>query len=130
MQAPDPISHIYAKIGSEQPFFQLVDAFYSRVDKDLILRPMYPADLSKPKQHLALFLIQRFGGRETYSHERGHPRMRGRHMPFKIGQSERDAWMRNMTAALDTVPEFAPYRPEIVAFFNHFATFMINQPVQ
>ena len=130
MQAPpDPLSLIFAQVGSEKPFFQLVDAFYARVEKDLILRPMYPEDLSMPKKHLALFLIQRFGGRETYSEERGHPRMRARHLPFKIGQSERDAWMRNMTAALNTVPELAPFKEEITSFFDGFATFMINQPV-
>ena len=126
---PDPLSRIFAKVGSEKPFFQLVDAFYARVEKDLLLRPMYPEDLAMPKKHLALFLIQRFGGRETYSEERGHPRMRARHLPFKIGQSERDAWMRNMTAALDTVPELSPFKDEILTFFDGFATFMINQPV-
>ena len=129
MQAPDPISQIYAQLGSEKPIVELVDAFYSRVEKDLILRPMYPRDLELPRKHLALFLIQRFGGRETYSEERGHPRMRGRHMPFKIGQSERDAWMKNMTAALDMVPELEPFKVDIIPFFDNFATFMINQPV-
>lgn len=124
----DPISNIYKEIGSDEPFFKLVDIFYSRVETDAVLRPLYPVDLTQPKKHLAMFLIQRFGGAQTYSEERGHPRMRSRHMPFKIGVKEKDAWMINMIAALDTVPELTPYRPLLKEYFEGFATFMINQP--
>src|SRR5271154_5512714 len=91
----DLINNIHKEIGSDEPFFRLVDIFYSRVETDSILRPLYPADLTQPKKHLALFLIQRFGGAQTYSKERGHPRMRSRHMPFKIGVKEKDAWIVN-----------------------------------
>lgn len=124
----DPISIIYRSINSEDPFFKLVDEFYAGVEKDSRIRPLYPEDLTLSKKHLALFLIQRFGGRGTYSEERGHPRMRGRHMPFKIGMKERDAWLENMGAALDKVPEFAPFRAVLDHYFVEFATFMINQP--
>ena len=124
----DPVSVIYKKIGSDEPFYKLVEAFYAGVDKDPILRPLYPADLEMPKKHLALFLIQRFGGAQTYSEERGHPRMRSRHMPFKIGIIEKNAWMINMNAALDIVPEFAPYKSILKEYFEEFASFMINQP--
>jgi hemoglobin len=124
----DPINDIHKKIGSDQPFFKLVDIFYSRVETDTILRPLYPADLTQSKKHLALFLIQRFGGAPTYSEERGHPRMRSRHMPFKIGMKEKDAWMINMNVAIDAVPEFEPYKPMLKEYFEEFATFMINQP--
>src|SRR5882672_6648399 len=124
----DPISVIYKEIGSDEPFYKLVDNFYSRVELDPILRPLYPDDLTLSKKHLALFLIQRFGGTPTYSEERGHPRMRSRHMPFKIGVKEKDAWMINMKAALDTIPEFEPYKLLLQEYFEEFATFMINQP--
>ncbi len=76
-----------------------------------------------------MFLIQRFGGAQTYSEERGHPRMRARHMPFKISMKEKDAWMTNMNAALDSVPEFDPYKSILKNYFEEFATFMINQPI-
>src|SRR5262249_20231964 len=128
MQTIDPIAGIYAKIGSEKPFFALVDAFYALVEKDQILRPLYPEDLSPAKEHLALFLIQRTGARNTYSLERGHPRLRARHMPFKIGQKERDAWVKNMNQAIDATPEFTPHKEVMRDFFSEFATFMINQP--
>lgn len=104
----------------------MVDHFYEGVEKDPLLRPLYPEDLTKPKEHLALFLIQRFGGRGTYSQERGHPRMRMRHMPFKIGIKERDAWLNNMDRALAAVPEFAPHRDALDFYFRDFATFLIN----
>jgi hemoglobin len=83
--------------------------------------------LSDAKRHLALFLIQRTGGATTYSNERGHPRMRARHLPFRIGMAERDAWMHNMTEALNAVPEFEPHKEAMMTFFSDFATFMINQ---
>jgi hemoglobin len=124
----DPIASIYKEIGSDIPIYKLVEAFYTKVEVDSVLRPLYPADLSEGKRHLALFLIQRFGGPSTYSDERGHPRMRSRHMPFKIGVAEKEAWMLNMMAALDMVPEFANHKKVLKDYFEEFATFMINQP--
>jgi hemoglobin len=128
MQSIDPVGKIYSRISSEEPFFALVEAFYALVEKDPILRPLYPKDLGPPKEHLALFLIQRTGGRGTYSEQRGHPRMRARHLPFKIGQRERDAWVKNMSQALDSTPAFAPHKELMAEFFSEFATFLINQP--
>lgn len=123
----DPIAHIYQNFGDTAPYYKLVDEFYARVEQDQLLRPMYPSDLSDAKRHLALFLIQRTGGATTYSNERGHPRMRARHLPFRIGRAERDAWMHNMTEALNAVPEFEPHKEAMMTFFSDFATFMINQ---
>jgi hemoglobin len=125
----DPIAVIHKALGGkDEPFFRLVDHFYAGVATDPVLRPLYPEDLSNAKQHLSLFLIQRTGGRTTYSDERGHPRMRMRHMPFKIGMAERDAWLKNMFAAVDQVPEFAPHKDEFRHYFTEFATFLVNQP--
>jgi len=126
--AQDPVSMIYMQVGSEEPFFKLVEEFYVGVEKDPLLRPLYPEDLTHPKEKLALFLIQRCGGRGTYTEQRGHPRMRQRHMPFKIGMKERDAWLKNMDNALGKVPELAAYRDVLDPYFVEFATFMINQP--
>lgn len=123
----DPVAAIYKQVGDEKPFFDLVDAFYKGVEQDARIRPMYPQDLTESKKHLALFLIQRTGGRTTYSDERGHPRMRGRHMPFAIGMKERDAWIENMRAALDKVPELQNQKATLIEFFESFATFLINK---
>jgi len=128
MQEYDPVSEIYAVIKNDEPYYRLVDQFYGGVETDQLLRPLYPEDLTEPKRHLALFLIQRTGGQQTYSKERGHPRMRQRHMPFRIGTAERDAWLKNMANALNTVPEFEKHKTVLTEFFESFATFLINQP--
>jgi hemoglobin len=127
LQQLDPIAIIYKAIGADAPFYKLVDEFYAGVEHDPVLRPLYPQDLTESKQHLAMFLIQRAGGATTYSDQRGHPRMRQRHMPFKIGVPERDAWLHNMFAAVDKVPEFAPHRDALREYFTSFATFLMNQ---
>jgi hemoglobin len=128
MQMYDPVASIYKSVGKDEPYFRLVDEFYAGVEKEIVLRPLYPEDLTLSKKHLAQFLIQRTGGAQTYSLERGHPRMRARHLPFKIGQCERDAWVRIMSKALDTVPEFSEHKEALDEFFAEFATFLINQP--
>lgn len=128
MAEQDIIGTIYAALGSESPYYALVEEFYAGVEQDPILRPLYPADLTDAKRHLAMFLIQRTGGAATYNAERGHPRMRMRHMPFRIGLAERDAWLLHMNKALNVVPEFAKHRDNLYAFFIDFATFLVNQP--
>ncbi len=95
---------LYDELG-ESFFIDLVDAFYGEVVADPILRPMYPDDLSESRRHLQLFLIQYWGGPTTYSDERGHPRLRMRHVPFTIDDEARDAWLRAMRAAIRTLAD-------------------------
>lgn len=94
---------LFEQVGGEAFFVQLVDAFYDAVANDETLRPMYPDDLGESKHHLTLFLIQYWGGPGTYQAERGHPRLRMRHAPFRITKSARDAWLSAMNAALASV---------------------------
>jgi hemoglobin len=91
---------LYDRVGGEGFFVDLVDRFYLGVAGDLLLRPLYPDDLTESSRHLALFLAQYWGGPSTYNDERGHPRLRMRHAPFVIGLPERDAWLRHMLEAL------------------------------
>lgn len=94
------------------PFFEaLVDGFYDRVERDPVLLRLYPDldDLDGARRRLTLFLAQYWGGPTTYSDERGHPRLRMRHMPFEVGPDERDHWLAAMRGALD---DLAP-PPEI-----------------
>ncbi len=89
-------------VGGEDAFRRLVSRFYREVAADPVLRPIYPGkDLGPAQEHLTLFLIQYWGGPRTYSEQRGHPRLRMRHAPFRIGEAERDAWLRLMRVALD-----------------------------
>lgn len=94
---------LFEQVGGERFFVQLVDAFYDAVELDQTLRPMYPEDLTEPRRHLTLFLEQYWGGPRTYQEERGHPRLRMRHVPFRITKTARDAWLAAMRGALDSV---------------------------
>ncbi|GLZ13579.1 globin [Actinomadura sp. NBRC 104425] len=92
----------YEAVGGEETFRRLVHRFYQGVAEDPLLRPLYPEeDLGPAEERLRLFLIQYWGGPNTYSRRRGHPRLRMRHAPFVIGEAERDAWLKHMRDAVD-----------------------------
>ena len=118
---------VYARIG-EDGFARLVRAFYAQVPADDILGPMYPADdLPGAEERLRDFLVGRFGGPPRYMEQRGHPRLRMRHMPFAIDVTGRNRWVTLMDRALveaalpdDAVAVLQP-------FFHHMASFMINR---
>jgi hemoglobin len=98
----DEIS-LYERVGGSAFFEHLVDAFYEGVATDAVLSPLYPEypDFSGARHRLTLFLVQYWGGPTTYSDERGHPRLRMRHMPFTIAEAERDRWLVHMLHAVD-----------------------------
>lgn len=127
MDQPLPEDRVFAAIG-EEGFARLVRAFYAQVPTDDVLGPMYPAhDLEGAEQRLRDFLVGRFGGPPRYIMERGHPRLRMRHMPFAIDRQARDRWMQLMDRALAEAA--LPEEPAAVlrTFFVHMATFMINR---
>lgn len=102
MTAPDTV---YARAGGFAFFARLVDRFYEGVATDPVLLPLYPEapDLTGARRRLTLFLVQYWGGPTTYSDERGHPRLRMRHMTFRVGAEERDRWLGHMLGAVDEV---------------------------
>ena len=120
-------THVYGLIG-EEGFTRLVAGFYRRVPTDDILAPMYPKqDFAGAEERLRGFLIQRFGGPDAYSKQRGHPRLRMRHAPFKINVRGRDRWVELMEASLAEM-NFTPEETRLLrAFFDDAATFMINR---
>jgi hemoglobin len=121
---------VYELAGGEPTFRLLVQRFYARVASDPILRAVYPEeDLSDATERLTLFLIQYWGGPTTYSEQRGHPRLRMRHQPFAIGQPQRDAWLRHMTAAVESMTLAPAVRKALLDYFESASTAMINQPV-
>lgn len=118
---------IYELAGGEAAFTRIVENFYEGVAQDETLRPLYPADLTESKRTTRLFLMQYFGGPGDYSQERGHPRLRMRHMPFAIGQAERDAWVKHMTKAIEA-ENFPPdLQAVFIDYFERTATFMMNR---
>ena len=103
MSSSEEIS-LYEAVGG-MPFFErLVDAFYAGIVTDEVLLPLYPEDdLPGARHRLTLFLAQYWGGPHTYMEERGHPKLRLRHMPFHVGPLERDRWLVHMAAAIEKV---------------------------
>ena len=117
---------VFEVVGG-QPFFDaLVERFYTRVDADPTLRPLYPTDLAPAMRALALFLGQYWGGPPAYSAEKGHPRLRMRHAPFAIASRERDAWLAAMLAALDDSDAPAAAANLMREYFTTASTAMIN----
>ncbi len=119
---------LYERVGGEPFFFGLVDRFYTGVETDPVLRPLYPDDLAGPRRRLALFLIQYWGGPDTYSQERGHPRLRMRHFRFPIGEAEREAWLSHMRAAVESSSATARDAAALLAYFETAATSLVNRP--
>src|SRR5258708_17169704 len=122
---------VYEAAGGSATFKTVVERFYARVASDPVLRAVYPEeDLSSATERLTLFLIQYWGGPTTYSAQRGHPRLRLRHQPFAIGQAERDAWLRHMSAAVDSLDLSPEVRTARLDDFETTSTAMINRPFQ
>ena len=119
-------THIFGRIG-EEGFDRLTAAFFRRVPLDDILGKIYPEhDLAGAEQRLRDFLIGRFGGPMRYVEQRGHPRLRMRHAPFKITQAARDRWVMVMEEAMREVALPADVDAMLRQFFDASATFMIN----
>lgn len=127
------IGKIYNEIGGEEKIRELVEEFYSIMDKDpsvATIRKMHSANLEKPKRKLMMYLIGRFGGPPLYVREYGHPRLKARHYPFKIGLKEAEQWLYCMNKAVTKVIEDESNREVLMLFFKHLAYFMVNQPVE
>mgnify|MGYP002653988952 CR=1 FL=1 len=117
----------YELMGGEATFHKLVHEFYKGVADDPELRAMYPEeDLGPAEVRLRMFLEQYFGGPGTYSQERGHPRLRMRHVPYAVTPDMRDRWMRHMLAAMDTLELPASHDAAMRDYFRRAADMLIN----
>lgn len=120
-------ANFYEEIGGEPTFRKLVDEFYAGVATDPVLRPLYPEeDLGPAADRLRMFLVQYWGGPTTYSEQRGHPRLRMRHAPFRVGPAERDAWLAQMRRAVDGLGLRAEQRTMLWDYLERAAFFMVN----
>ena len=114
-------------VGGHDTFVRLVDAFYDGVADDPVLRPMYPEqDLGPAAERLTLFLEQYWGGPTTYSDERGHPRLRMRHAPFKVNPDARDRWLLHMRAAVDSLDLAPMHQAQLWDYLERAAHSMLN----
>ncbi|WP_232719111.1 globin [Gordonia metallireducens] len=132
--SPDPAPRsFYEEIGGAETFRRLTAVFYTEVAKDEVLRPLYPEeDLGPAERRLRMFLEQYWGGPRTYSEERGHPRLRMRHNPYRVGPIERDAWLRCMHTAIASIDDETldpPHRQALVDYMEMAAQSMMNSPI-
>lgn len=120
--------NFWEQVGGRATFERLVRAFYAGVATDEVLLPMYPdqPDLEPAIQRLTGFLEQYWGGPTTYSEERGHPRLRMRHMPFKVNPDARDRWLAHMRAALDSIGLPPLQDATLWAYLDRAAQAMVN----
>jgi hemoglobin len=119
---------LYDQMGGRKTFENLVSHFYALVAIDPVLRPMYPDDDFKgAAERLLMFLEQYWGGPDTYSQARGHPRLRMRHAQFKIGEKERDVWLSHMKSAVDSLEMDNEMREQLWNYLVMAANSMVNQ---
>ena len=117
----------YERMGGHDTFVRLVDAFYEGVAGDEPLRALYPEeDLGPAADRLRMFLEQYFGGPNTYSETRGHPRLRMRHASFAVTPDQRDRWLRQMLGAADEIALAEPENTELRSYLTYAAEFMVN----
>ncbi len=131
MSTPIPVvaSH-FELVGGQSGVDRIVEAFYARMDQlpeAQGIRALHPPDLSHTKAILKKYLAQWLGGPDLYSRERGHPRLRSRHLEFPIGAAERDAWMLCMQGALDEAGVPASLRGTLLEQFFKVADWMRNR---
>ncbi|WP_462187003.1 globin [Frankia sp. CcWB2] len=124
-----PVSSFYDAAGGEPTFRKLVARFYQGVANDPVLRPLYPEeDLTGAEERLRMFLIQYWGGPTDYQEQRGHPRLRRRHGPFAIGPAQRDAWLKIMRAAVDSLDLPPDLDRQLWGYLSMAANSLQNRP--
>lgn len=122
-----PGETFYEQVGGHDTFVRLVHAFYEGVATDPTLRALYPEeDLGAAEIRLRMFLEQYFGGPGTYSQERGHPRLRMRHVNYAVTPDQRDRWMKHMLAAMDSLDLPESHAAAMRDYFIRAADMLVN----
>ena len=120
----------FTTMGGEAGIRRLVDRFYDLMDttpEAAGIRSMHPENLDTSREKLRLFLIGWTGGPPLYVERYGHPMLRKRHLPFSIGESERDAWVWCMDRALDEADMPSDLREYLQDRFRAIAEHMRNR---
>jgi hemoglobin len=121
------VESFYDQVGGHETFRKLTQRFYAGVTEDPELRALYPEeDLGPAETRFLMFLEQYWGGPATYSQDRGHPRLRMRHAPFKVTATQRDRWLKHIMAAVDSL-DLAPAHDLILReYLDRAAQSMVN----
>ncbi len=119
----------YDEVGGHETFVRLVHRFYEGVAADPELRALYPEDELGPAEvRLRMFLEQYWGGPTTYSEQRGHPRLRMRHVPFAVTFDMRDRWLSHMRAAVDDLHLAPAHELLLWDYLERAAHSLVNTP--
>lgn len=121
---------LFEQLGGETVIRQLVDRFYDVMDSKAEaagIRALHPADLAESRDKLFWFLVGWSGGPQMYVERFGHPRLRARHLPFPIRESERDQWLWCMNQALEEIITDGLARTQLSRNFMQLADFMRNK---
>jgi len=119
---------LFDAIGGFAALERLIPAFYERVGNHPSLIPIFPDDLTEVARKQMLFMAQFLGGPALYSEERGHPRLRRRHLPFPITPERKDAWLACMKEAMIEAEIEEPYFTAIFERLTMTAHHMMNTP--
>jgi hemoglobin len=120
---------LFEELGGEQTIRNLVERFYDVMDVDeraTGIRKMHGADLTEAREKLFMFLVGWSGGPALYIERYGHPMLRRRHLPFAIGESERDQWMFCMVRAMHDIGMAEPLVVRLAQALWSVADFMRN----
>jgi hemoglobin len=120
----------YERIGSKEGLWKLVNNFYDNMEtlpEAKTIRELHPSDLRSAREKLFMFLSGWLGGPDRYIAAFGHPRLRARHLPFPIGETERDQWLMCMRKALDEIPIDNAFKEQLIMAFTQTASHMMNQ---
>ncbi|WP_178023753.1 globin [uncultured Paenibacillus sp.] len=119
---------LYDNLGGEGTIRRLVEAFYPRVQRDPLLGPLFPEDITPVMEKQFMFLSQFFGGPSLYSDAFGHPMMRARHLPFPVTPERAKAWLACMSAALEEIGVEDPLREFVLERLSGPAFHFVNTP--
>ena len=128
---PEPQQSPYEVLGGEAKVYALVDRFYDLMDETpeyYGIRKLHPASLDGSREKLKLYLSGWLGGPQQYVERYGHPRLRARHLPFAIGQAERDQWLACMFQAMDEQQVPVELKARLEKSFFDTADWMRNHP--
>ena len=120
---------LFEELGGEQTIRNLVERFYDVMETDervTSIRKMHSADLTEAREKLFMFLVGWSGGPALYIERYGHPMLRRRHLPFAIGESERDQWMFCMVRAMHDIGMDEPVVVRLAQALWSVADFMRN----
>ncbi len=120
----------YVVIGGEPAILNLVERFYFYMDtlpEVKPLRDIHQPDLSPAKSKLFKYISGWLGGPNLFIEEFGHPMLRARHLPFSIGEQERDQWMLCMNMAIAEMTMDPTLRTNLLNALQDLSTHMINR---